>query len=68
MKKKESLWELLSRLDDQAGQFNLYFAEANRYFDITADMTKTLLDRHERDFNRLIGKVKKALKLFLKRR
>jgi hypothetical protein len=64
VKKKESLWELIKRLDEQAGQFNLYLAEANRYFDNTVDVTKTLLDRHERDFNKLIEKVKSVLKFY----
>ena len=68
MKKKENLWQLLKRLDEQAGQFNLHFAEANRYFDITAMVTKNLLDKHERDVHKLIGRVKKALNPFLKRK
>ena len=68
MKKKESLWELLKRLDEQAGQFNLHIAEANRYFDQTTEVTKTLLDQHERDVNKLVGKVIRALKLFVKQK
>ena len=68
MKKKENLWQLLKRLDEQAGQFNLHLAEANRYFDNTAAATKNLLDKHERDVHNLIGQVKKALNPFLKRK
>ena len=37
MKKKESLWELLKRLDEEAGQFNFHLHEANRYFDSAAE-------------------------------
>jgi len=48
MKKKESLWELLKRLDEEAGQFNTYLAEANRYFDTAAKETHSLLIRHEK--------------------
>ena len=40
MKKKENLWELLQRLDEEAGQFNFHLNEANRYFDSTALATK----------------------------
>jgi len=66
MKKKENLWQLLKRLDEQAGQFNFHLAEANRYFDIAAMVTKNLIDKHERDVQRLINLSNKALNLFLK--
>ena len=68
MKKKENLWQLLKRLDEQAGQFNFHLAEANRYFDISAIVTKNLLDQHERDVKHLIGRVKKTFKTLLKRK
>jgi len=68
MKKKENLWQLLKRLDEQAGQFNFHFAEANRYFEITAMVTKNLFDQHERDVKYLIGQVEKAFKTLLKRK
>ncbi|MEO7923092.1 MAG: hypothetical protein ABIR30_05390 [Chitinophagaceae bacterium] len=64
MKKKETLWELLKRLDEEAGQFNLQLSEANRYFDTTAKKTKSLLDKHEKDLHKMIRKMKKALKAF----
>jgi hypothetical protein len=64
MKKKESLWELLKRLDEQAGQFNAYLHKANWYFDRSATSTKKILDKHEKDLHILIGKVRKALKAF----
>ena len=65
MKNKETLWQLVRRLDEQAGQFNPHLAEANRYFDITAIATRNLLDRHERELDRLFSKVKMALKPLL---
>jgi ABC-type transporter Mla subunit MlaD len=65
MKNNETLWQLLKRLDEQAGQFNPHLAVANRYFDNTAVATRNLLDRHERDLDRLISKVKMALKPLL---
>ena len=64
MKKKESLWELLKRLDEEAGQFNTYLAEANRYFDTAAKETHSLLIRHEKKLHSTILKVRRALKNF----
>ena len=64
MKKKENLWELLQRLDEEAGQFNFHLSEANRYFDNTASATKKILDRHEKRLHKLIAEVQKALKAF----
>jgi len=66
MKKKESLWELLKRLDEEAGQLNIHLSEANRYFDNTSTATKRLVEKHEKDMHKLIGKVKKAVKTLLK--
>ena len=62
MKKKESFWELLQRLDQQAGEFNIHLAEANRYFDQAAHKTQSILQRQEKDLHETIAKVKKALK------
>ena len=59
---KESFWELLKRLDEQAGQFNIHLSEANRYFDTAADKTKILLLRQEKDLHETIAKIRKALK------
>ncbi|HKC37612.1 MAG TPA: hypothetical protein VKB95_16160 [Chitinophagaceae bacterium] len=64
MKKKENLWELLKRLDEEAGQFNFHLHEANRYFDNTASATKKILERHEKRLHKVIGQVQKALKSF----
>lgn len=64
MKKKESLKELLDRLDEQAGQFNAHLAEANRYFDLASKKMQTLLTREEKELHATIAKVKKALKAF----
>ena len=61
MSRKENLWELLKRLDEEAGQFNFHLHEANRYFDNTALATKKILDRHEKRLHKLIGQVQKAI-------
>jgi len=66
MKKKENLWELLQRLDEEAGQFNFHLHEANRYFDNTALATQKILAKHEKNLHKLIAKVKKALRSFEK--
>jgi len=66
MKKKENLWELLQRLDEEAGQYNFHLYEANRYFDNTALATKKLLEKHEKRLHKLISQVQKALKSFTK--
>lgn len=63
-KKKEILWELLKRLDEEAGRFNMHLAEANRYFDNTAIATKNIVDKHEKGMHRLIRKIKKAVTLY----
>jgi len=68
MKKKENLWQLLQRLDEEAGQFNAYLAEANRYFDKAAKETKTLLDRQEKQLHATINQVQRALKIFNKKK
>ena len=62
MKKKENLWELLKRLDEEAGQFNFHLHEANRYFDTAALATQKILDKHEKRLHKLIGRVQKAIK------
>jgi flagellar biosynthesis chaperone FliJ len=64
MKKKETFWELLERLDEQAGQFNIHLSEANRYFDNAANKTKMLLARQEKVLHETIAKVRRALKKF----
>lgn len=66
MKKKENLWQLLKRLDEEASAYNSYLTEANRYFDNTSKVTRKLLIKHEEDLHKIISKVKKALKPFLK--
>ena len=68
MKKKENLWELLKRLDEEAGQFNFHLYEANRYFDNTALATKKILERHERRLHKLISQVQKAIRSVQKTR
>ena len=62
MKKKETFWELLQRLDEEAAQFNMHLSEANRYFDAAAKETKKVLEKEQRQLHRTIQKVKAALR------
>ena len=64
MKKKETFWELLERLDKQAGEFNVHLHETNRYFDKAAETTRRLLLKQEKDLHATITKVRQALKKF----
>ena len=66
MKKKETLWELLKRLDEEAGQFNVHLYEANRYFDTASTKTKNILKEHEKQLHQTITQVQKAIKKFVK--
>lgn len=68
MKKKETLWELLQRLDEEAAQFNMHLSEANRYFDTAQKKTITLLQKHEKDLHKTITKVQAALKTFMEQK
>jgi len=63
-KEKESLWKLLQRLDEEAGQFNMHLSQANRYFDNAATATKKVLTKHEKDLHKIIGEFRKALRSF----
>lgn len=64
MKKKESLKELLERLDEQAAQFNAHLAEANRWYDVASKKIETMLAKEEKQLHNTIRKVKSALKTF----
>lgn len=66
MNKKETIWELIKRLDEQAGEYNLHLNKANQYFDTAAQETGKLLVKHQKDMHRTIVKLKRALKTFTK--
>jgi hypothetical protein len=65
MKKKETLWEMLKRLDEEAGQFNYHISEANRYFDKASERTKKVLNNHEQHLHQTIRQVRQAIKRFM---
>lgn len=67
MKKKENLWQLLERLDKQAGELNIQSAYANHYFDTASEATKKLLKQHEKDLQKTVAKLRKTLKAVLKK-
>lgn len=66
MKKKENLWDLLKRLDEEAGQYSVHLSEANRYFDKASVRTKKILGNHEKELHATIGKVRRALRSFMR--
>ncbi|PZR29812.1 MAG: hypothetical protein DI535_01540 [Citrobacter freundii] len=66
MKKKESVWELIKRLDEQAGAYNMHLHKANHLFDTAAKETSKVLDKHQRDLHKTISKLQKALKTLSK--
>ena len=61
MKKKETFWELITRLDEEAAQFNLHLSEANRYFDTAAKKSKQILEKEQQQLHRTISKVRAAI-------
>jgi len=66
-KKKENLWQLLKRLDEEAGQYNFHIHEANRYFDTAANKTAKIMDDHEQQLHKTIDKARRAIRSFLKK-
>lgn len=66
MKNKETLWELIKRLDEQAGALNMHMHKANHLFDTAAKETNKVLDKHQRDLHKTISKLQKVLKKFNK--
>ncbi len=68
MKKNETLWQLLKRLDEQGGQFNPHLAAANRYFDITAAVTLQLVAQHEIKVQQVYSKIQSAVRGLLKKK
>lgn len=66
MRKKETIWELIRRLDEQAGEFNIHLHKANRLFDTAAKETGKVLEKHQRDLHKTITKLQRALKTFNK--
>jgi len=66
MKKKESVWELIKRLDEQAGAYNMHLHKANHLFDTAAGEASNVLDKHQQDLHKTISKLKKALRKFSK--
>lgn len=68
MKKKETIWQLLKRLDEEAGQFNFHLHKANHYFDTAASKTMKILSDHEKGLHKTISKARKAIKSFVKKK
>ena len=67
MKKKETLKELLQRLDEQSALFNSHLAEANRFFETAQKKMEQVLDRDRKDLQLTIKKLKQAVTLVAKK-
>ena len=61
---KESLKELLDRLDEQSAQYNAHLSQANALFDGAVKKMETLLSREKKELHRTIVKLKKAMRVF----
>ena len=59
MKKKENLWNLIKRMDEEAGATNPHFHLANHFFDKAAERGQQLIERHRRDFQSIRQKFTK---------
>ena len=62
MKEKESLKQLLERLDSQSAQFNSHLHQANRLFDEAMKKMESFLTWEKKEMKTTIRKVKDALK------
>lgn len=67
MKKKETLKELLQRLDEQSASYNSHLAEANRFFETAQKKMEQMLDRDRKDLQVTIKKLKQAIRLIAKK-
>ena len=68
MRKKETIWELIRRLDEQAGEYNEHLHKANRLFDTAAKETGKVLEKHQQDLHKTITKLQRALRAFNKQK
>ena len=68
MKKKESLKELLKRLDEQSGELNAYQHEANRLFDASIHKMQKLLDKEKKEIQKTLAKIQSVLKKMKKKK
>ena len=68
MKKKESLKELLKRLDEQSGEFNAYLYEANRLFDTSVQRVQKLLDEENKEWQASYSRMKSMIKKLRKKK
>jgi len=68
MREKQTIWELIKQLDEQAGEYNVHLHKANRLFDTAAKETGKVLEKHQQDLHKTITKLQKALRAFNKQK
>jgi hypothetical protein len=68
MKKKESLKELLERLDSQSATYNTHLEKANQLFENAIKKMEWLLSHEKKDIQATMKRLKKLAKLAEKTR
>lgn len=63
---KETLKELLERLDSQSAQYSTHLSQANAMFDQAVKKMETLLSKEKKELHVTISKLKKAMGNFQK--
>ena len=68
MKKKESLKELLERLDSQSATYNTHLEKANQLFETAIKKMEWLLSHERKDIQATMKKLKQLAKIVKKSR
>jgi hypothetical protein len=63
MKKKESLKELLERLDSQSATYNTHLEKANQLFDTAIKKMEWLLSHERKDIQATLKRLKQLAKI-----
>jgi hypothetical protein len=58
---KESLKELLERLDSQSAQYSAHLSQANTLFDNAVKKIESLLGKEKKELHQTITKLKKVI-------
>jgi hypothetical protein len=68
MKKKESIKELLERLDNQSAQYSAHLNQANRMFETSVKKLERYLSNEKKELDMTLRKVHDVLKRFNKKK
>lgn len=67
MKKKESIKELLERLDNQSAQYSAHLNQANKMFETSVKKLERYLTSEKKELDLTLRKVQAVLKRFNKK-